>query len=133
MKITLLNIVILIVISGCTNPKPEINNPQPLKGETKGETKGEIKTNAQNKHIELIIVFKKETTTENAKDILNKSKVKYRTGMDSSRGKAYFYNTGDKFILDFKNKEERKKFISKYKNLKEVHEIYKPNWKIQKD
>lgn len=53
--------------------------------------------------------------------------------MDSSTGKIYFYNTGPKFILTFETDEEKNKFESKYQDLKEVHEIYTPDWNIRKD
>ncbi len=83
--------------------------------------------------IELILVFKKEIGLRKAKMILNKTGVPYREGMDSGRGKIYFYNTGPKFILTFETDEEKNKFESKYQDLKEVHEIYTPDWNIRKD
>jgi len=82
---------------------------------------------------ELIIVFKKTTSSELAKKILDDSKVKYRTGMDSSKGKGYFYKTGDKFILTFKTNKEKKEFLSKYEKKDEIYEIYTPSWNIRKD
>ncbi|HEY5370763.1 MAG TPA: hypothetical protein VIJ75_17390 [Hanamia sp.] len=83
--------------------------------------------------IELILVFKKEIGLRKAQNILKEIGAKYREGMDSSRGKKYFYNTGPKFILTFETAEEKNKFESKYQGLTEVHEIYAPDWGIQKD
>lgn len=82
--------------------------------------------------IELIIVFKKEIEQPAAENFLKKSKVIYREGMDSSRGKIYFYSTGPKFILTLRQK--KKKEIS-YPQIKkeEVYEIYEPDWDKRKD
>ena len=84
-------------------------------------------------NIELIMVFKKEISLRKSKIILNKIGVKYREGMDSSRGKIYFYSTGPKFILTFETEEEKDKFENKYQELNEVHEIYTPDWDKRKD
>ncbi|TAL61815.1 MAG: hypothetical protein EPN85_03910 [Bacteroidetes bacterium] len=83
--------------------------------------------------IELIAVFKKEVSMQNAKAILYKSKVKYREGMDSSRGKIYFYKTGAKFVLTFSTISDKEYFISNHKETKEIFELYTPDWRIQKD
>ena len=83
--------------------------------------------------IELILVFKKEIGLRKAKIILNKTGILYREGMDSGRGKIYFYKTGPKFILTFDTAEEKNKFESKYQDLKEIYEIYTPDWNIQKN
>lgn len=83
--------------------------------------------------IEIIAVFKKDITLEGAQVILSKSGIKYREGMDSSRGKLYFYKTGPKFILTFETKAEREKFTAAYENAEEIYELYMPDWTIQKD
>lgn len=83
--------------------------------------------------IELIVVFKKEMDKGKAESILNHTKIKYRAGMDSSRGKIYFYKTGPKFILTFADEEQRSEFISGFKKNKAVYELYEPDWRIQKD
>ena len=83
--------------------------------------------------IELILVFKKDFRLQNAQMILDKAGVKYREGMDSSKGKIYFYKTGPKFILTFETEEEKNKFEIKYQNLEEIYEIYTTDWEIQKD
>lgn len=82
---------------------------------------------------ELIVVFKKDIELQKAVEILNRSGVEYREGIDSSRGKQYFYSTGPKFIVTFNTEEEKEKFLSEYKNKEEIHEIYVPDWTIQKD
>ena len=83
--------------------------------------------------IELVIVFKKEIEMDNAKAILDVAKINYRKGMDSSKGKIYFYNTGPKFILTFTTTQQRDEFMAAFKGKKEVHEIYRPDWSITKD
>lgn len=83
--------------------------------------------------IKLVLVFTKNTGLRKAQTVLDKLGVKYREGMDSSKGKIYFYNTGPKFILTFETDEERNEFENKYQDLKEIHEIYTPDWTIQKD
>jgi len=83
--------------------------------------------------IELIIVFKKEIELQNARQILDNAGVEYRKGMDSSKGKVYFYNTGPKFIVSFKTEKAKNDFRSMSENLSEVHEIYSPDWSIRKD
>lgn len=83
--------------------------------------------------IELIAVFKKEVSEEAAQAVLNEFGVAYRQGMDSSRGKIYFYSTGPKFILTFASERERKKFVSGIKRREEIYELYIPDWGKRKD
>lgn len=95
----------------------------------------ETKANIMNKKdkTEVIVVFKKEIEISNAESILESAGTKYRKGMDSSRGKIYFYSTGPKFILTFDTKRARELFISAFKDRKEIHEVYIPDWNITKD
>ena len=83
--------------------------------------------------IELIVVFKKTVEPEQANEILDKTGVVYREGMDSSRGKVYFYSTGPKYILTFKTDEDKQAFIKKHKGKRVVHEMYTPDWTKAKD
>lgn len=87
----------------------------------------------QQDSIELIAVFKKTVEPEQARELLDKAGVVYREGMDSSRGKIYFYSTGPKFILTFQTEKEKGEFISQNARRGEFHEIYTPNWQAQKD
>ncbi len=83
---------------------------------------------------ELIVVFKKNVTEERSLEIVQSFGIAFRKGMDSSRGKIYFYNTGEKYILTFESSEQKMDFMKTHpKFLPEIHEIYEPNWKIQKD
>jgi hypothetical protein len=76
----------------------------------------------QNKKTELIVVFSKEITLTQAKNILNQLNVIYREGMDSSKGKQYYNKTGPKFITSFKNSDEKNHFIELIsKNKKEIY------------
>ena len=64
---------------------------------------------------------------------MDTTEVKYREGMDSSKGKIYFYKTGPKFILTFETEQEKNKFEREYQSLKEIYETYSPDWEIRKD
>ncbi|MCK7556811.1 hypothetical protein MKQ70_18015 [Chitinophaga sedimenti] len=57
----------------------------------------------------LIAVFKKEVEAASAEAMLSGLQVKYRKGMDSSRGKLYFYSTGPKFILTFETEADKER------------------------
>jgi hypothetical protein len=82
---------------------------------------------------ELIVVFKKDIELKKAMEILDRSSVKYKEGMDSSKGMQYFSITGPKFIITFYTKEDKEKFLLDNKNTLEIYEIYVPDWKVQKD
>jgi len=84
--------------------------------------------------LELIIVFKKDVSEEKEQEILQSFGVKFRSGMDSSKGKIYFYSTGGKYILTFNDDDAKLDFMRKgYQFMLEIHQIYEPNWDIQKD
>ena len=83
--------------------------------------------------IELVVVFKQEIELDNAVSILQHTGISYRKGMDSSKGKIYFYKTGSKFILTFETEQRKDAFIAEYENKKEIYEIYAPDWSITKD
>lgn len=82
---------------------------------------------------ELIAVFKKDVTREDAQALLTATGVQFRKGMDSSRGKIYFYATDPKFILTFETAQQREKFMRDHQSSEIIHELYEPDWKIQKD
>lgn len=82
---------------------------------------------------ELIVVFKKDITIEDAAMKLDEFYIQHRQGMDSSRGKAYFYETGPKFIVTFDTHNEKETFIANCQQLPGIYEIYIPNWDINKD
>lgn len=83
---------------------------------------------------ELVIVFKKNVTEEQSEKLMQSFNVKFRKGMDSSKGKIYFYATGGKYIVTFSNEEEQNEFQkNRYQFLPEIHQIYTPDWDIQKD
>jgi len=83
--------------------------------------------------IELIVVFKKEIGLESAQAILGNAGVNYRKGMDSSRGKLYFYKTGPKFILTFETEQQKETIATGFEKLNEVYEVYTPDWDKCKD
>jgi len=89
-----------------------------------------MKSNKQ----ELIIVFKKNVHEDESERIMKSWNVKYRSGMDSSRGKIYFYATGEKYIVTFDDDDDKMKFrYNQYQFLPQIHQIYEPDWDIQKD
>lgn len=83
--------------------------------------------------IELVVVFIKSVELEAAQDILNKAGVNYRKGMDSSRGKLYWYSTGPKFILTFETEQEKERIQLEFEKVKKIHEVYTPDWDKCKD
>ena len=85
------------------------------------------------KKVELIAVFKKVISKQDAEKLLKESGVTYREGMDSSKGKVYFYKTGVKYILVFTNQLKKEKFIKKYEKSEKIYELYTPDWEKQKD
>ncbi|HEY5824272.1 MAG TPA: hypothetical protein VIT44_07905 [Cyclobacteriaceae bacterium] len=88
---------------------------------------------AKSEH-ELIVVFKKDVSEEKELEIIQSFGIKYRKGMDSSKGRIYFYATGGKYILTFDGDEAQLDFMRKgHQFMLEIHQIYEPNWDIQKD
>lgn len=83
--------------------------------------------------IELIVVFKKDIGLQNAQAILNRTGAKYREGMDSSRGKLYYYSTGPKFILTFETEQRKELINAEFEKMIEIHEVYTPDWDKCKD
>lgn len=87
----------------------------------------------KSKH-ELIVVFKKSVSEEAAEDIIKSFGTPYREGMDSSKGKIYFYATGPKYILTFKDADHMSDFQkNRYQFKTEIHQLFEPDWDIQKD
>ena len=82
--------------------------------------------------IDIVIVFKKDITHEQAKMIMDRFNLIYHEGMDSSRGKKYFYRTGPKFIAKIEP-QQQKSLISKLNKYTEIYEVYQADWKIIKD
>lgn len=83
---------------------------------------------------ESIVVFKKNITDEAAENWMKSINVTYRKGMDSSRGKIYFYSTGPKYIIKFTDEAQKQSFnMEHYDFLPEIHEIYTADWDKAKD
>ncbi|MHA1299340.1 MAG: hypothetical protein ACTSO9_07895 [Candidatus Helarchaeota archaeon] len=82
---------------------------------------------------DLIVVFKKDVDLKDAENILNKFKeIDFHEGMDSSRGKAYFYRTGPKFIIKISD-EKKNKFIKEIERISELYEVYIADYSTYKD
>ena len=105
--------IILLSLTGCT----VMNNQEPL---------GKITM------IDMVVVFKKEIVEDHAEKIMESFNYSYRKGMDSSRGKIYFYKTGPKFIVEIRT-ANRDSFIAQVEKCIEVYEVYQADWKIIKD
>ena len=82
---------------------------------------------------EKIAVFKKGTSLEKAEQWLDSMNAFFNEGMDSSKGKAYFYKTGPKFIVRFLSENDQIQFLKESKKNPDIYEVYQPDWKIQKD
>lgn len=93
---------------------------------------GGIMNNCSETTIDIIVVFKKDISIEQADAVMKILKLSYHEGMDSSRGKLYFYATGPKFIVKvpLSHKDE---FMKKTMEVQSVFEAYEANYKIQKD
>ncbi len=82
---------------------------------------------------DLIVVFKKDLKKEDAELILSQFKdIIYREGMDSSRGKAYFYSTGPKYIINM-DINIKANFINQIESNPKLHEVYEADWNKLKD
>lgn len=81
---------------------------------------------------EIIVVFQKIISKEQALKIMTAFQAPYREGMDSSRGKKYFYSTGPKFIVKVVS-EKLANFLKGCAEIKEIHECYVADWDVIKD
>lgn len=87
----------------------------------------------ENSEIEAVVVFRKEVPLASAQAVLRNQNLPHREGMDSSRGRIYFYKTGPKFLVTFQSEGERDELMRRMKNESTIFEIYIPDWDIQKD
>ncbi len=85
------------------------------------------------KNFQRILVFNKNVSPDLALKQLSGKDIYFLEGMDSSRGKNYFYSTGPKFILNFFSQASMLSFEKVIKKDPLVYEIYPPHWEIQKD
>ena len=82
---------------------------------------------------DLIVVFNKDVSEEDAEAILKEHEgISFKSGMDSSRGKVYFYSTGPKFIVTVES-DKRSAFLNNIKENPDLHEIYVADWEKTKD
>ncbi len=82
--------------------------------------------------IELVVVFKKGISPEEAEATMRSLGRPFREGMDSSRGKIYFYSTGPKFRLPV-SPDEAPALTKRLGKMRQVYEVYKADWNIVKD
>ena len=81
---------------------------------------------------EIVVVFEKKITPEQAEKIINNFTEPFREGMDSSKGKAYFYGTGPKYIVKVEH-EKISRFLKECLKIIEIHECYLADWNLIKD
>ena len=84
-------------------------------------------------NVQLIVVFKKTVTPEVARKTLDKFNATYHSGADSSRGKAYFYKTGPRYIMEFEGEAKREAFKKSIHPSPDIYEVYVPDWNKRKD
>lgn len=83
--------------------------------------------------MDLIVVFKKDVSEEKSDSLLRQyNNISFKSGMDSSRGKSYFYSTGPKYIVSIED-NEAENYIKHLTSNPYVHEIYEADWTIEKD
>ena len=80
-----------------------------------------------------VVVFKKNIPDQTSEQILDKYNYPHWEGMDSSKGKKYFYSTGKKYFMIFPTEKEKLETMQMLNKIQELHEIYTPDWQIQKD
>ena len=81
---------------------------------------------------EMVVVFKSEVPVEKANSILFEKEYIYREGMDNSKGKKYYQETGPKFIVQVP-KDKLAAFNLEMKNIPQIYEIYQADWTVNKD
>ncbi|HPS86554.1 MAG TPA: hypothetical protein PLY36_07405 [Spirochaetota bacterium] len=82
--------------------------------------------------LEMIVIFKADVPVEKANSILFEKEYIYHEGMDSSKGKKYFQETGPKFIVQVP-KDKVETFNLEMKNIPQIYEIYQADWTETKD
>ena len=81
---------------------------------------------------DVVVVFQKNVTPKRAGKVMQRFGVPFHEGMDSSRGKTYFYHTGPKYIARV-TAEKIPPFLKDCAAIKKIHECYLADWNIVKD
>lgn len=81
---------------------------------------------------EMVVVFKLDIPVEKANSILFEREYIFHAGMDNSKGKKYFRETGPKFIVQVP-KEKIEQFSLEMKGIPQIFEVYQADWTINKD
>ncbi|HNB98024.1 MAG TPA: hypothetical protein PLS71_07280 [Leptospiraceae bacterium] len=82
------------------------------------------KVQKKNPNLERILVYKKEVKDLEIQNHLQTLNCFYTKGMDSSKGKKYYYKTGKKYILRFLTKESFLAFPKLQSKNPLIYEIY---------
>ncbi len=82
--------------------------------------------------VEMIVVFKIDVPVEKASSILFEKEYIFHEGIDSSKGKKYYQETGPKYIVQVP-KDKLAAFNLEMKSIPQIYEIYQADWTISKD
>ncbi len=82
--------------------------------------------------IDMVVVFNKDVPIEKSSSIMFEHEYIFVEGMDSSKGKKYFQETGPKYIVKV-SKEKIDVFIAEMKVIPQIYEIYRADYSITKD
>ena len=82
--------------------------------------------------IDMVVVFNKNVPIEKASSIMFEHEYIFLEGMDSSKGKRYFQETGPKYIVKVP-KEKIEAFNSEMKTITQIYEIYRADYSVTKD
>ena len=82
--------------------------------------------------IDMVVVFNKNVPIEKASSIMFEHEYIFIEGMDSSKGKKYFQETGPKYIVKVP-KEKIDAFNAEMKPVTQIYEIYRADYSVIKD
>jgi hypothetical protein len=109
------------------------------KGEYSSGIEGDIQILSQyvlpkiRDNITLVVVFNKTIAPQKTESIMDSLGYPFWEGMDSSKGKRYFQETGNKYMIIFPSEKDKEEAKIKMKQMKEIYEVYLPDWNIHKD
>jgi hypothetical protein len=82
--------------------------------------------------IDIVVVFKPDVPVEKANSLLFEKEYIFHEGMDSSRGKKYYQETGPKYIVKVPM-DKIEAFNAEMKVIPQIYEIYRADYSVNKD